>query len=55
MRETPSGELKPTIISIQLVDHSIKYCIRILEDVPIQVGKFFMPYDFVGMEMEEDT
>jgi len=27
----------------------------ILEDVPLQVGKFFVPCDFVVMEMEEDS
>ena len=26
-----------------------------LEDVPLQVGKFFIPYDFVVMKMEEDS
>ena len=25
-----------------------------IEDVPVQVGKFFVPGDFVVMEMEED-
>ena len=27
----------------------------VLEDVPLQVGKFFIPCDFVVMEMEEDS
>jgi len=27
----------------------------ILEDIPLQVGKFFIPCDFVVMEMEEDS
>jgi len=27
----------------------------ILEDVLLQVGKFFIPCDFVVMEMEEDS
>jgi len=27
----------------------------ILEDVPLQVGKFFIPCDFIVMEMEEDS
>jgi len=27
----------------------------ILEDVPLQVGKFFSPCDFIIMEMEEDS
>ncbi|XP_073222374.1 uncharacterized protein [Cicer arietinum] len=32
------GELKPTNISLQLADRSIKYPVGILEDVPIKVG-----------------
>ncbi|XP_039134169.1 uncharacterized protein LOC120271547 [Dioscorea cayenensis subsp. rotundata] len=49
------GELKPTIISLQLADRSVKHPIGILEDIPIKVGKFFVPADFVVLEMEEDT
>ena len=37
------------------MDQSIKYPIGILEDVPLQVGKFFIPCDFVVMEMEDDS
>ena len=49
------GELKPAMTSIQLVNHSIKYPIGMLEDIPLQVQKFFIPCDFVMMEMEEDA
>ncbi|XP_020272432.1 uncharacterized protein LOC109847612 [Asparagus officinalis] len=49
------GDLKPTTISLQLADRSVKYPVGILEDVPIQVGKFFIPVDFVILEMEEDS
>ena len=49
------GELKPTRISLQLADRSVKYAVGILEDVPIKVGNFFIPVDFVVLEMEEDT
>jgi len=33
----------------------VKYPLGVLEDVPLQVGKFFIPCDFVVMEMEEDS
>jgi len=33
VKKLDSGELRPTNISLQLVDHSIKYCLGILEDV----------------------
>jgi len=49
------GDLKPTIISIQVVDHSMKYPTEVLEDAPLQVRKFLILYDFVVIEMEEDT
>ncbi|XP_021760169.1 DNA damage-inducible protein 1-like, partial [Chenopodium quinoa] len=49
------GELKPTRISLQLADRSVKFPLGILEDVPLRVGKFFIPCDFVVMEMEEDA
>jgi len=49
------GDLKPTTLSLQLAHRSVKYPMGILEDVPLQVAKFFIPCDFVIMEMEEDS
>jgi len=49
------GDLKPVTISLQLADRSVKYPMGILEDVLLQVGKFFIPCDSVVMEMEEDS
>ncbi|XP_021715164.1 uncharacterized protein LOC110683120 [Chenopodium quinoa] len=49
------GELKPTRISLQLVDRSVKFPLGVFEDVPLRVGKFFIPCEFVVMEMEEDS
>ncbi|XP_019106132.3 uncharacterized protein LOC109135473 [Beta vulgaris subsp. vulgaris] len=48
-------ELKPTRRVIQLADRSVKVPIGELEDVPVQVGRVFIPCDFVVMEMEEDS
>jgi len=39
-QETCLRELRPTNISRQLVDHSMKYPLGILEDVPFKVGDF---------------
>ena len=47
------GELNPTTVSLQLADRSVKYPQRILEDVPLQAGKFFIPCDFIIIDMEE--
>ncbi|XP_021757119.1 uncharacterized protein LOC110722162 [Chenopodium quinoa] len=49
------GDLKPTRMSLQLDDRTVRLPLGILEDVPVQVGRVFVPCDFVVMEMEEDT
>ena len=41
------GELKPTSITLSLVDRSIKIPKDTVEDVLIQVDKFYYPVDFV--------
>ncbi|RHN67160.1 putative aspartic peptidase domain-containing protein [Medicago truncatula] len=48
------GELKPTKITLQLADRSVKHPAKILEDIPIKVGGIFIPAIFVVMEMKED-
>ncbi|KAL0411123.1 UNVERIFIED_CONTAM: hypothetical protein Slati_3702000 [Sesamum latifolium] len=48
-------ELTTTIITLQLVDRSIKYFRRIVEDVLVKVGKFIIPVDFIVLDMEEDV
>ncbi|XP_021727705.1 uncharacterized protein LOC110694850 [Chenopodium quinoa] len=47
--------LKCTQITLQMADRSIKYPLVILEDVPVRVGKFFIPDDFVVLDMEVDS
>ncbi|GJY71058.1 reverse transcriptase domain-containing protein [Tanacetum coccineum] len=47
--------LKPTKISVRLVDQSFQYPIGIAENMLIEVGKFTFPVDFVILEMEEDS
>ena len=41
-------------MTIQLADYSIRQPVGILEDVPIQVGKFLIPCDFIVLDMDED-
>ncbi|MCI52122.1 zinc knuckle family protein, partial [Trifolium medium] len=48
------GELKPTKMSLQLADRSIKYPLGILENVPVKIGQLFIPTDFVIMDIRED-
>ncbi|GJZ04136.1 reverse transcriptase domain-containing protein [Tanacetum coccineum] len=41
-------------MSIQLADRSIKYPIRVYENLLVKVSKFIFPVDFVVLEMDED-
>ena len=46
------GELKPTSITLSLVDRSIKIPKGTVEDVLIKVDKFYYPLDFVVLDTE---
>ncbi|GKB04808.1 DNA-directed DNA polymerase, partial [Tanacetum coccineum] len=48
------SKLKPTKMSIQLADRSIKYPIGVCENLLVKVGKFIFPIDFVILEIDED-
>ena len=48
------GENKPTRISIQLVDKSVKYLKGIIENVLSKIVKFIFLVDFVILDMDED-
>jgi hypothetical protein len=41
------GELKPTSVTLLLVDRSLKVPRGIVEDVLVQVDKFIYPVDFI--------
>ncbi|XP_021840951.1 uncharacterized protein [Spinacia oleracea] len=49
------GDLVPTNITLQLAEHSVKYPIGKVEDVPLRVGRFFIPVDFVVLDIDEDV
>ncbi|XP_021764012.1 uncharacterized protein LOC110728679 [Chenopodium quinoa] len=49
------GELFPTNITLQLAYRSIKFTKGKVEDVPLRVGKFVIPVDFVVLDMDEDV
>ena len=51
-RQLGLGELKPTSITLSLVDRSIKIPKGTVEDVLIQVDKFYYPVDFVVLDIE---
>ncbi|GJV39394.1 reverse transcriptase domain-containing protein [Tanacetum coccineum] len=47
--------LKPTKMSVRLVDRSFQFPIGIAENMLVKVGKFTFLVDFVILEMEEDS
>ncbi|XP_022877041.1 uncharacterized protein LOC111395291 [Olea europaea var. sylvestris] len=53
-RKLGLGEARPTAISLQLADRSIKHPREIIEDVLVKVDKFILPADFLILDMEED-
>ena len=46
------GGLKPTTITLSLVDRSVKIPKGIVEDVLVKVDKFYYPVDFVVLDIE---
>lgn len=46
--------MKPTTVSLQLADRSIKHPGGVVEDVLIKVDKFIFLVDFIVLDMEED-
>ncbi|XP_050875954.1 uncharacterized protein LOC127079617 [Lathyrus oleraceus] len=49
------GELRPTRMSVQLAGHSIKLPVGMLENVPVRIGQFYIPTDFIIMDIKEDS
>ncbi|XP_071714573.1 uncharacterized protein [Rutidosis leptorrhynchoides] len=48
------GDLTPTKVTIQLVDHKIRYPKGIGDNVLVKVNRFLYPIDFVVMDIKED-
>jgi len=48
-------EVRPTHMTLQLVDRSIKYPYGIVEDLLVKVDKFLFFIDFAVMDIEEDV
>ena len=46
------GELKPTSITLNFADRSMKIPRGIIEDVLVQVDKFYYPVDFVVLDTD---
>ena len=53
-RRLGSGEARPTTVTLQLADRSLKHPRGVIEDVLLKVDKFIFPTDFIALDMEED-
>ncbi|XP_050876102.1 uncharacterized protein LOC127079776 [Lathyrus oleraceus] len=49
------GDLRPTRMFLQLTDRSIKYPMGMLENIPVCIDQFYIPSDFVVMDIKEDS
>ena len=48
------GEARPTTVTLQLADRSLKHPRGVIEDVLVKVDKFIFPADFIVLDMEEN-
>ncbi|RYR62336.1 hypothetical protein Ahy_A04g019829 [Arachis hypogaea] len=53
MRKLQINELKPTNITLQLAYKTQKQALGVVENVLVTVGRYFLPIDFVVLEIEE--
>ena len=49
------GELKPTMVTLQLANQSVKIPYGMLEDVLVKVDEFYFPIDFVIFDIESSS
>ncbi|XP_052114281.1 uncharacterized protein LOC127745537 [Arachis duranensis] len=54
MKKMMIEELKPTRMSLQLADRSIKIPNGVVENLLVKVGNFIFPADFVVLDMDEE-
>ena len=47
--------LAPTAMCLQLADQSVRHLVGIAKDIPVKIWNFFVPIDFVILDMEVDT
>jgi len=55
LRKIGEIDVRPTRMTLQLADRSIKHQYGVVEDLLVKVDKFLFPVDFVVMDIEEDV
>ena len=48
------GEARPTTVTLQVADRSLKHHRGVIEDVLVKVDKFIFPADFIVLNIEKD-
>ena len=48
------SEARPTTVTLQLADRSLKHPREVIEDVLVKVDKFIFLANFIVLDMEED-
>jgi len=48
-------ELKPTKATLRLANGTTIHPVGFIEDIPIEVGRIYIPTDFVVLDMDEDN
>ncbi|XP_015947228.1 uncharacterized protein LOC107472193 [Arachis duranensis] len=54
MKRLTIEEVKPTKMSLQMVDRSLNIPNRVVENLLVRIGEFIFPADFVILDMEEE-
>ena len=47
--------LAPTAMCLQLADQTVRYPARIAENISVKIQNFFIPIDFIVLDMEVDA
>ncbi|XP_016164798.1 uncharacterized protein LOC107607345 [Arachis ipaensis] len=53
MKKLQIKEMKPTRIALQMEDRLVKFAHGVVENILVKVEKFFLPVDFVILDIEE--
>ena len=48
------GEARPTTVTLQPANRSLKHPRGVIEDVLVKVDKFIFPADFIVLDMKKD-
>ncbi|XP_073526141.1 uncharacterized protein [Phyllobates terribilis] len=54
-RKLDLGEPRPVKMTLLIADRSTTRPVGILEDIPIQIGKFYIPIDFIVLDIPADS